>query len=521
MPACDPGPSGGKGLQRPDFTDPICGGGGMALARLCDLGSGILPNHASYPNTGFMNNRCCNPLPFGMTSVDFEPEHILFDEQPAARSFLGEFARPGKLTFGSHTVAFTHDWDVNFGEPAAGSFLGEIARQGMEETFSSKQMFLVRWLADRIFVGLRLFLRCRGRNCLGLAFLWLCGRILTSDLDEDGDVVQFYLFPFAVALVTFVNAVSTFAICCFERMRSVSVARRFLLFRNLSVLHPFAKGPRARTCTVYVKAVCVLGLYLLIAAFLGCVVGIVSQSCCSYVCLWRQLAFDSTLGYPGEGPVCSSCQGDTSWCICNRKSGNDRLGPYARGTGSVLDDLPASIQVRNTFLEVSTDNGSAPSRSLRRNQTDPPIPSVQSLNAAEQEANSLASSLADANIGTGQGPPRNHTVSQAGGLPTSASASASSHARMYCPVTTCPAHDTVRSAGWSDVRELRKHLQEHVCGRLAGDVPLETLSSLNLDICSVCSKLLSRRFGGTCPSCRPDLAAPAMEIDSGRPLPSD
>ncbi|MBM4023654.1 MAG: hypothetical protein FJ284_15705, partial [Planctomycetes bacterium] len=89
--------------------------------------------------------------------------------------------------------------------------------------------------------------------------------------------------------------------------------------------------------------------------------------------------------------------------------------------------------------------------------------------------------------------------------------------RCYCPVPGCPAGDAVRSAGWQSVQALRQHLDEHAAGRLTGSVPNEWLANHNLGQCTVCSRLLSTRFGNSCPRCRPAMqsaTAPAV----GRPL---
>eukprot|EP00973_Karenia_brevis_P043622 6043735-Karenia_brevis.AAC.1 len=70
------------------------------------------------------------------------------------------------------------------------------------------------------------------------------------------------------------------------------------------------------------------------------------------------------------------------------------------------------------------------------------------------------------------------------------------------------------------MKSFRVHLQEHVSGRLMGDVPAPALEQLDLDVCNICSKLLARRFGGTCPRCRPQLGEQNMQVDTGRPIPA-
>ena len=42
---------------------------------------------------------------------------------------------------------------------------------------------------------------------------------------------------------------------------------------------------------------------------------------------------------------------------------------------------------------------------------------------------------------------------------------------------------------------------------------------MGLDICPVCSKLISSRFGGVCPGCRPAFRTRDTPIDGGREIP--
>ena len=95
------------------------------------------------------------------------------------------------------------------------------------------------------------------------------------------------------------------------------------------------------------------------------------------------------------------------------------------------------------------------------------------------------------------------------------------HNRLYCPVVGCPAGDATRAAGWSTFQSLRNHVQEHANGRLLGAIPPEWLEDNQLNQCTVCSKLLSRRFGDTCPRCRPALLQQVPRPSTGRPLPTD
>ena len=93
--------------------------------------------------------------------------------------------------------------------------------------------------------------------------------------------------------------------------------------------------------------------------------------------------------------------------------------------------------------------------------------------------------------------------------------------RHYCPVVGCPQGDPNRAAGWTCAQSLRNHVQEHASGRLACGPPPSWLAENSLDRCSVCSKLLSRRFGGTCPRCRPQQRQGLEESPDEREIPED
>ena len=95
-----------------------------------------------------------------------------------------------------------------------------------------------------------------------------------------------------------------------------------------------------------------------------------------------------------------------------------------------------------------------------------------------------------------------------------------SAARVHCPVPNCPAACTLNHAGWTSVATMRPHLEEHAAGRLQGDIPKSWLSANGLGQCTVCSKLLSTRFGDACPRCRPALRSRTRrQVDHGRPVP--
>ena len=75
--------------------------------------------------------------------------------------------------------------------------------------------------------------------------------------------------------------------------------------------------------------------------------------------------------------------------------------------------------------------------------------------------------------------------------------------RYFCPVGDCPHADVSQARGWANLQGVRNHLKEHYAGRFSGAVPQAFLDAHNLCTCSVCGKIISHRFNGTCPACHP------------------
>ena len=94
--------------------------------------------------------------------------------------------------------------------------------------------------------------------------------------------------------------------------------------------------------------------------------------------------------------------------------------------------------------------------------------------------------------------------------------------RRYCPVQGCPESSSTRAQGWTDPAALRKHMECHASGRITGNVPRDWMSENGLEQCSVCSRLLSTRYGGACPRCRASLGVGATGPARGaREVPPD
>ena len=90
--------------------------------------------------------------------------------------------------------------------------------------------------------------------------------------------------------------------------------------------------------------------------------------------------------------------------------------------------------------------------------------------------------------------------------------------RLVCPVPTCPCSDAARHPGWSTAATLRAHIDAHLAGVLAGDVPAEWLAAQRRQRCLVCGLSVATRFG-THPTCRPLARAAAPDPAPAGPLP--
>lgn len=75
--------------------------------------------------------------------------------------------------------------------------------------------------------------------------------------------------------------------------------------------------------------------------------------------------------------------------------------------------------------------------------------------------------------------------------------------RIFCPVPSCPSSAGRGARGWASHSAMRPHLDDHAAGQLAGAVPQDYLHSHGLDTCTECGLLLSQRYNGVHPRCRP------------------
>ena len=96
--------------------------------------------------------------------------------------------------------------------------------------------------------------------------------------------------------------------------------------------------------------------------------------------------------------------------------------------------------------------------------------------------------------------------------------------RVFCPVPTCPCHDTLRHRGWATAASMQAHVDAHLAGTLQGEVPAEWLHANNRTRCLVCGLSVAANRGVR-PTCRPAYRAaagnqPADDTMGGEALPS-
>eukprot|EP00438_Fugacium_kawagutii_P032616 Skav233161 [mRNA] locus=scaffold1669:495717:501543:+ [translate_table: standard] len=80
--------------------------------------------------------------------------------------------------------------------------------------------------------------------------------------------------------------------------------------------------------------------------------------------------------------------------------------------------------------------------------------------------------------------------------------------KVFCPVPNCPCSDPLRARGWRSIASMQSHIDAHLAGSLAGEVPPAWLAQQHRQRCAVCSLSVSTRFG-IHPTCRPDARAAA------------
>ena len=87
--------------------------------------------------------------------------------------------------------------------------------------------------------------------------------------------------------------------------------------------------------------------------------------------------------------------------------------------------------------------------------------------------------------------------------------------RILCPVSGCPEALTSSSRHFRNFASIRNHLNDHCTCQLSGAIPVKFLNHHNFSQCSVCDKIIAKRFHGTCPKCRP-IARTQAQMNSMR-----
>ena len=175
------------------------------------------------------------------------------------------------------------------------------------------------------------------------------------------------------------------------------------------------------------------------------------------------------------------------------------------------------VVVRNTFVRIA-DVAASHSRTLRRNRTDgdTPLPAASSASVPQagprhqhaadpphvasltldedMDIENQPNASASASAPRGQGH-RRRSRSRSDPRPATDS-------RAHCPVTGCSCSAGQMHIGWTRVDNMIPHVNAHLSGQLAGEVPATWLSENRKVRCRVCG-LCVAAFRGIHPTCRP------------------
>ena len=341
----------------------------------------------------------------GVDDVGYRPEaqfSSLFAFQKgsgnssAVGSLLGEFARPGYLDFwwisspdvvneldpesyiysGSEWFLLLDSISTNSGMGVDDNIAGVL---DFGDSLPRGRQWQLRWFAERIQIGLRLFWHNRGRQRHLLLFLML----LRSSLSYPCSA------PYAEGFATLLCwSVELFA----RSFESALMPARVLSSASSLVFTypPFRQPWRRLSFSPTALRGCGTLIGLLVASiFSGLVVAYFSTNVSvpdSLMLSWRnywhpsnillpgiingawvQKSFDSTLGFPGEGP-CS---------LCGETSHNVRTCPHVPVDVADNDSSSASQNpvVRNTFVDFDVP-ATERARTLRAHSTEGDVSSA-------------------------------------------------------------------------------------------------------------------------------------------------
>jgi len=184
---------------------------------------------------------------------------------------------------------------------------------------------------------------------------------------------------------------------------------------------------------------------------------------------WQRLEFDSTLGYPGEGP------GTPARPALDQEGTFGRAGATSSRSSSIGPQPAADLQLF-----------ASPRRTRRRRRSPNTSPHVAGLSLDED-------------------------MVQADGVPPPPSAVESRHrsrsrarpgTRVHCPVAGCSCTAGQHHRGWGSVASMVLHINAHLSGQLQDEVPASWLSENHKVRCRVCGLCVAASRGFTTPAAR-------------------
>ena len=226
----------------------------------------------------------------------------------------------------------------------------------------------LQWLTFKFPADLSLFWHIRGKNKLLLLLLWLSfvavGKgSLACDIGASWFIIMVLTILMELLFLLMSGMVNLL-------LRDVDCS----CCRGVESLKAFAtrlynRCPSLDSILQLSLALTMVAALLLTAAAVGAILGCLAPCACTAF-LWSQSAFDSTLGFPGEGP-CS---------ICTDPGHNIRTCPFRgdQGTDMPVDlfSSPVASQQRNTFVDTYAVPAAVErARSLRGHASHGDIPS--------------------------------------------------------------------------------------------------------------------------------------------------
>ena len=241
------------------------------------------------------------------------------------------------------------------------------AKEFFAPLLSNKQMWLLRWMADRIFVGLRLFWHARGRNkWLGL---WLWAALCMDDNTIIGSAARGWIgglclgVSLSLAAVGFSYASLRGCLQAYRKLRAYAInERQDAQFKGCCLFFAML-GASVITCIIFAFFINLTDPSVCVASPSGFLHPNNFLLPCTVTVLWVQKSFDSTLGFPGEGPTpgspIGSPQADLHAAHRSPRSTPRRTWRGGQGqadmlTDNSLPDLPSFPSSSSTDANLQT-----------------------------------------------------------------------------------------------------------------------------------------------------------------------